>query len=179
MNKEKFLNLFDIQLSGLCPKSTVLLQLLHDLRGTILQDLEALLRDSRIGDVRPLLARLEALGLLACRQGFWACTWAGAGVANWRQQLCWAEYQMPDEPVPLPRPGENGNELGPPCSKFRAALFAPGYCWCYRSQAEHSLVLPKLDLSTSMKSWYQTRLYNGVISRLNEEQMREPSLTFS
>lgn len=139
MNDQIHPNLFDFYLGNLCEDSAVLLQLLHDLRGTTRLDLETLLIGSRMRDIRPLLASLEALGLLACRRdGFWFCTWAGAGVANWRQQLCWAAYQSPEEPIPLPRPGENGSELGPPCREFRATLFAPGYCWCCRPQVDHA-----------------------------------------
>lgn len=138
MNRQGHPNLFDFYLHGLGEEASILLQLLHDLRGATFPDLEFLLRISRVDDFRQVCIGLEDLGLLFCDHGVWTCTWIGAGVANWRQQLCWAAYQLPGGPIPAPRPGENGSELGPPCSEFRPTLFAPGYCWCCRAKLDHA-----------------------------------------
>lgn len=137
MHRQKHSNLFDFYLEGLAEEAAILLQLLHDLRGVTLIELENLLSHSQI-DFEQMCTYLEELGLVICNEGTWVCSWTGAGVANWRQQLVWAAYRFPGQCIPAPKPGENGSELGPPCFDYRSTLFAPGYCWCCRSQMEHS-----------------------------------------
>ena len=137
-HKNLYLNLFDFYLFRLSEDAAILLQLIHDLQGALLTDLESLLRDSRFTQLPSLLRELETMELIRSEEGFWECTWGGDGVANWRQQLAWAQVCYPDEPVPEPRASENGSDLGPPCQDFRATYFAPGYCWCCRIRFDHS-----------------------------------------
>ena len=117
-------NRFHRVLERVDEKAVQVLQLAHRIGGLSLDDLV---------DGESYLGELAALTLVAQLNGIWRTTWAGAGVANWRAQLAlgWQER------VCEPGSGENGKALGPPSLLYRAALFAPGYCWCCRKREEH------------------------------------------
>ena len=111
------------------------LQLVHDTRGARLAELEPELGNAKISGVENHLLQLREFGLVECANEIWKTTWVGAGVSNWRTQLLVAEEgQRVDEP----RDTENGHQSGPECNEYRAALFAPGYCWCRRRRHQHA-----------------------------------------
>ncbi|MBS2033981.1 hypothetical protein JST97_03285 [bacterium] len=57
---------------------------------------------------------------------------------NWNLQVLAASSRDEQDSIPEPRADENGTHPGPPCDRYRATLFAPGFCWCSRPRAEHS-----------------------------------------
>ena len=128
-------NPFDSMLRQLSDETGWILQVVHDLQRVALADIRPAILDAGIPDPEPSLQQLEALGLVVQKDGEWQCTWEGAGVTNWRTQL---HFSDSGKLVPEPREGENGHRPGPPCKDYRAALFAPGYCWCCRPLKEHS-----------------------------------------
>lgn len=111
------------------------LQLVHTLRGARPAELEPELVAAGVFSADRHLRELEELGLVVFEDGQWKTTWTGTGVNNWRTQLRFADD---DQVVPEPREGENGHQPGPECNEFRAALFAPGYCWCRRARRYHA-----------------------------------------
>ena len=128
-------NKFHLLLGKVSEDAGWVLQLVRDTGGGHLAQLRAELAYAGVFRVEASLRELETLGLVACVDGLWNATWLGAGVSSWRTQLlCADEGQTVDEP----REGENGQQPGPECSDYRAALFAPGYCWCRRPQKEHA-----------------------------------------
>lgn len=116
------------------------LQLVHTTRGVRLAELEPELLAANISRADRHLRDLEKLGLVVFEAGLWKTTWTGAGVSNWRTQLRFADD---DQAVPEPREGENGHQPGPECNEYRAALFAPGYCWCRRARRHHASEIVK------------------------------------
>mgnify|MGYP004278135083 CR=1 FL=1 len=109
--------------------------MVHNSRGGRLAELRAELASARVFYVKQRLRELEDLGLVVCVDEVWRATWTGVGVSNWRTHLLCAEKGVA---VEEPREGENGQQLAPECKEYRAALFAPGFCWCGRSQKEHA-----------------------------------------
>lgn len=106
--------------------------------GQSIQELEQAVQRSPLG---PYLCRLESLGLVERDMGqSWQATWLGRGVNHWSQQLRWTE---PGEGLVEPRPGENGDEVGPPCNEFRH-LVTMGRCWCGRWREDHASEAPKI-----------------------------------
>lgn len=130
-------NVFDKLLRTLSKEALRLLQLLDDLRGANLEALDLTLGLGVSSQTRENLSYLEQSGLILRINQDWVCTWEGTGLANWSSQLTWARGLAFLEAVPEPRPGENGRQLGPPCSHYRPALFWPGHCWCGRPLAAH------------------------------------------
>lgn len=128
-------NMFHLLLERISDDGGWVLQLVHDTRGVQLHELKVELARANIDQVPARLAELEALGLVVCVDEVWKTTWTGAGVSNWRTQLHCAEK---DQAVAEPREGENGHQPGPECNEYRAALFAPGYCWCCRPRKHHA-----------------------------------------
>ena len=128
-------NVFQLLLSQLSEDDGWVLQLVHVTRGGRLAELRSKLAHARVFYVKQRLRELEDLGLVVCIDEVWKATWTGAGVSNWRTQLLCAEQ---GKTVEEPREGENGQQLGPKCTAYRAALFAPGFCWCGRAQKEHA-----------------------------------------
>jgi len=116
------------------------LQLVHNTRGARLAELAPELESARISQPEKHLRELENLGLVACEGEIWKATWSGAGVSNWRTQL---RFVDDGQVVAEPREGENGHQLGPECNEYRAALFAPGYCWCCRIRHHHASEIVK------------------------------------
>ena len=128
-------NMFQLLLEKVSEDAGWTLQLVHDTRGAQLAELKAELANARVSDPQACLKELEELGLVVCVDSVWKTTWTGAGVSNWRQQLLFSDGT---KIVAEPREGENGHQPGPECSEFRAALFAPGYCWCCQPRNKHS-----------------------------------------
>lgn len=130
-------NIFQLLLERVSEDAGWVLQIVHNTRGAGLTEPElvAELDQARVSGVQRHLKNLEDLGLVVCVDSIWKTTWTGAGVSNWRTQLLSAEE---GQTVAEPREGENGHHPGPECSEFRAALFAPGYCWCCRPRNKHS-----------------------------------------
>ncbi|MCW5865677.1 MAG: hypothetical protein KIS61_00305 [Candidatus Eremiobacteraeota bacterium] len=127
-------NMFQLLLSQLSEGDGWVLQMVHDTGGGRLAELRSKLSNARVFYVKQRLRELEDLGLVVCIDEVWKATWTGAGVSNWRTQLLCAEQ---GKAVEEPREGENGELPGPECKEYRAALFAPGFCWCGRAQREH------------------------------------------
>lgn len=127
-------NMFHLLLERLSEDAGWVLQLVNDTRGLNLEVLQAELAAARIANVKACLNQLEEFGLVVGLNGYWQTTWTGAGVSNWRTQLLFSDN---GQEVAEPREGENGHQPGPECGKFRAALFAPGFCWCCRSRKDH------------------------------------------
>ena len=128
-----YANLFQRLLGQVSEDAGWVLQLVHDTRGLVREELEDALTSAKIKDLDSCLKELVDLGLVVQQQGQWKTTWSGAGVSNWRTQLQCADGQRVSEP----QSGENGTQLGPECTAYRPALFAPGYCWCCRSLRNH------------------------------------------
>lgn len=87
------------------------------------------------------LHKLAALSLIRAEGEGWVLSWLGAGVVNWRLQ---EQAASSPEEIREPRADENGSLPGPPCTEYRPALFAPGFCWCCRPRSEHSGELVRL-----------------------------------
>jgi hypothetical protein len=112
------------------------LQAVYELRGLTVLDFQDILREVDICEALASLEHLQSLKLVERgANGEWVCTWIGTGVNNWRWQL---QLSAPEQIVTEPLPEENGDDLGPPCSTYRAVLFAPGYCWCCRPLRHHA-----------------------------------------
>lgn len=127
-------NMFQLLLAQLSDDAGWVLQLVHDTRGGRLGELRSELVNACVFRVDERLRELEGLGLVVCVDEIWKATWTGSGVSNWRTQLlCAEEGQVVGEP----REGENGHQVGGECKEYRAALFAPGYCWCCRARRDH------------------------------------------
>ena len=135
-----FQNEFEKQLVQLSPEQGWVLQVLGQHRTALLTTLVDTLERARTGFVAETLESLRARGLADCLDGIWRLSWAGTGVANWREQKAWMDMLPAGMSLPEPRPGENGSDLGPECDCYRAALFAPGHCWCGRGRTEHGTV---------------------------------------
>ena len=135
-----FENVFEHELSELSPDQGWVLQVLAQHRTALLSTLVETLERARTGFALETLEDLRKRGLAESLEGIWRLTWRGTGVANWREQKVWIDMLPAGMSLPEPRPGENGSELGPDCDSFRAALFAPGRCWCGRGRAEHRTV---------------------------------------
>lgn len=133
----QFDNMFDGLLQDLTAEEAWVLQVLGQHRSALQATLEDTLERARQGFVAACLSRLCELGLAECRDHVWRLTWTGTGVANWREQKVWLELLPAGMHLTEPRDGENGLEIGPACDEYRAALFAPGRCWCGRSRREH------------------------------------------
>ena len=129
--------MFEKQLRALSVEQAWVLQVLGQHRSALLTTLVDTLERARAVFVAECLSELRESGLAECQEGIWRLTWSGTGVANWREQKVWADLLPAGMSLPEPRDGENGLEVGPPCGQFRAALFAPGRCWCGRSRLEH------------------------------------------
>ena len=129
-----YANFFHGLLAQVSEDAGWVLQLVHDTRGLALDELEAALNHGNIKDLNSCLNELVDLGLVVQQQDQWKTTWSGAGVSNWRTQLHCAD----EKPVTEPSAGENGTHLGPECTEYRPALFAPGYCWCCRALKHHT-----------------------------------------
>lgn len=81
---------------------------------------------------------LLELELLECAPGIgWRPTWLGRGVVNWHRQQ--REALQRKLRASQPRPGENGDQPGPPCDDFRELLYSGVYCWCGRLSSQHPL----------------------------------------
>ena len=130
-------NAFEHELSQLSPEQGWVLQVLGQHRTALLTTLVDTLERARAGFVIQALEALARKDLAECVDGIWRLTWKGVGVANWREQKVWTAMLPAGMSLPEPRPGENGEEMGPECDRFRAALFAPGRCWCGRGRTEH------------------------------------------
>jgi len=127
---------FQRTLLSLSDEHKFLLQIIHDLRALTQLDLSRYFYAGASQKLHIRLRDLEMCGLISFLDEFWQPTWAGDGTANWRQQMLGAEG-LELAAIPLPRAGENGQLLGPPCGEYRAAFFAPGYCWCCRPRFGH------------------------------------------
>lgn len=135
-----FANVFEKELVRLSPEQGWVVQVLGQHRSALLTTLVDTLERARTGFVAETLETLEELGLAECLDGVWRLTWTGTGVANWREQKVWVDMLPAGMRLPEPREGENGSDLGPECDLYRAALFAPGRCWCGRGRTEHGTV---------------------------------------
>ncbi len=132
--------MFERELSELTPDQGWVLQVLAQHRTALLSTLVDTLERARTGFALETLEGLRQRGLAESLDGIWRLTWQGVGVANWREQKVWIDMLPVGMELPEPRDGENGSDLGPDCDSFRAALFAPGRCWCGRGRAEHRAV---------------------------------------
>lgn len=135
-----FENEFETELACLSPEQGWVLQVLGQHRTALLTTLVDTLERARTGFVAETLTNLQQRGLAECSQGIWRLSWRGTGVANWREQKVWIDLLPAGMRLPEPVAGENGSDLGPECGCFRAALFAPGRCWCGRGRTEHRAV---------------------------------------
>ncbi|MBX3172608.1 MAG: hypothetical protein KF760_34715 [Candidatus Eremiobacteraeota bacterium] len=135
-----FVNEFEKELCQLSPEQGWVLQVLGQHRSALLTTLVDTMERARTGFVAETLEGLRQRGLAECSDGIWRLSWKGTGVANWREQKVWIDLLPAGMRLPEPRPGENGSDLGPDCDSFRAALFAPGRCWCGRGRTEHRTV---------------------------------------
>lgn len=135
-----FKNDFEKELVQLSPEQGWVLQVLGQHRTALLTTLVDTLERARTGFVAETLNALRQRGLVESWEGIWRLSWRGVGVANWREQKAWIDLLPAGMDLPEPRPEENGSDLGPECDSFRAALFAPGRCWCGRGRTEHRAV---------------------------------------
>ena len=106
-------NAFGRVLTQFNTKERLILRLIHDLELVS----TALLKEAfpEESDVKLGVSLLVLVGCGAVRRerSFWICTWFGAGVSNWCQQLRWLEF-LPKRPSPIPGPhlGETVMTLG-------------------------------------------------------------------
>lgn len=104
----------------------------------------------------PVMEELEKLGLVRRHREGWRPTWLGYGVNNWHRQLEASLHLEHDHPVPEPRAGENGQELGPACDDYRELTFRTGFCWCARPAGLHPGRLPQL--AEKILHWHNQNL---------------------
>ena len=131
-------NLFGRLLKQFDARERLILHLIHDLRVVSTTLLKETFPEATDRQLTISLLVLLGCGVVRREGSLWTCTWLGAGVANWGQQLRWRKH-LPgwNVPIPAPHQGENGDEVGPTCHQYRPVFFSPGYCWCGRGRAHH------------------------------------------
>ena len=121
------------------PATRECLSVVNNARGLTLREVE---RKVQAGPMEPHLQHLLSLGLVASDGQHWTVTWVGRGVYHWHQQLSWAEFS-PEEAMPEPRAGENGDDLVPGCNQYRPVFASAGRCWCGKTRRDHASEAPK------------------------------------